>query len=89
MPHNAQYPKNEGEDCSCKGKKESTVLCVEGMSCNHCKASVEKALKGVVGVESVTVDLVTGEVVVTGAFDSDEAVKAVETIGFTAKLKEV
>ena len=65
------------------------VICIEGMSCNHCKASVEKALKGIAGVETVTVDLVTGEAAVTGAFDSDEAVKAVEAIGFTAKLKEV
>ena len=80
---------HEGEDCSCKSENAAVVICVEGMSCNHCKASVEKALKGIVGVETVTVDLVTGEAAVTGAFDSDEAVKAVEAIGFTAKLKEV
>lgn len=79
----------EGEECSCKSEKSSTMLCVEGMSCNHCKASVEKALKSVPGVESVEVDLVTGKVMITGTFNSDEAVKAVEAIGFTAKLKEV
>ncbi|MBR1946741.1 MAG: permease [Bacteroidaceae bacterium] len=80
---------HEGEDCSCKSENAAVVICVEGMSCNHCKASVEKALKGIAGVETVTVDLVTGEAAVTGAFDRDEAVKAVEAIGFTAKLKEV
>lgn len=87
--HNCDCGHCEGEECSCKGEKSSTMLCVEGMSCNHCKASVEKALKSVPGVESVEVELVTGEVTITGTFNSDEAVKAVEAIGFTAKLKEV
>lgn len=32
-------------------------LLVEGMMCNHCKATVEKALSGVPGVTSATVDL--------------------------------
>ena len=32
-------------------------LLVEGMMCNHCKATVEKALSGVPGVTSAVVDL--------------------------------
>lgn len=35
----------------------NTVLQVEGMSCNHCKMSVEKALKTLDGVNNAAVDL--------------------------------
>jgi copper chaperone len=37
---------------------QKTILTVEGMSCNHCKAAVKKALKKIEGVEEVNVDLV-------------------------------
>lgn len=33
------------------------VIKIEGMSCNHCKINVEKALKQVVGVKAVEVSL--------------------------------
>lgn len=35
----------------------NTKLIVEGMSCKHCAARVEKALKEVAGVKSAVVDL--------------------------------
>jgi len=35
----------------------NVVLNVEGMSCNHCKMAVEKALKTLDGVEDASVDL--------------------------------
>ena len=35
-------------------KKE---MMIEGMSCNHCKMRVEKALGEIEGVDNVTVDL--------------------------------
>ena len=61
------------------------VLDVRGMTCNHCKSSVEGALGGLPGVSRVEVDLVTGKVKV--AYDEarvDEAGlrQAVEEIGF-------
>ena len=56
---------------------------VKGMNCNHCKANVEKAIRGVRGVESVTVDLPTGRTTVVGDDISDDEVRAaVESIGF-------
>lgn len=56
---------------------------VKGMNCNHCRTNVEKAIRRVKGVESVTVDLPTGVATVTGEGIDDEAVKkAVESIGF-------
>lgn len=33
------------------------ILRIQGMNCGHCSSSVEKALKAVPGVTSVTVDL--------------------------------
>jgi copper chaperone CopZ len=53
------------------------------MACNHCKASVEKALQGVPGVESVVVDLASGRCVAFGVFDKGQAIEAVEGIGFS------
>lgn len=62
---------------------QSITLKIEGMSCGHCKASVEKALKGVTGVTNATVDLSQHEAVINGAADRSELVKAVEDIGYT------
>lgn len=46
------------------------VISVEGMSCNHCKMSVEKALKTLNGVQDAAVDLGAKTVTV----DYDQAV---------------
>ena len=35
----------------------STIINITGMSCNHCKMAVEKALKAVPGVKEVEVNL--------------------------------
>lgn len=60
-----------------------TVLRVEGMTCMHCKMSVEKALKSVDGVESADVDLMKKEAVVKGSAPRDTLVKAVEDAGYS------
>ena len=68
---------------------ESVIYTIGGMSCNHCKASVEKAIKSLDNVEDVVVDLGKKEAVVKG-HPSDEAVKnAVENIGFDFKGKKL
>ena len=54
--------------------KMQKILEVRGMTCGHCKMSVEGALKGLDGVEAVQVDLETGKVEVT----YDEAKVSVE-----------
>ena len=54
------------------------------MTCNHCRANVEKVIRSVKGVESVSVDLQSGVATVTSDDIDDKAVKeAVESIGFT------
>lgn len=66
------------------GNEMKKVLVVEGMSCGHCKAAVEKALKSVAGVENAVVDLnsKTAEVTLTGEVSGDVLSKAVTDAGY-------
>lgn len=61
------------------------VVYVEGMSCNHCRANVEKAISGLEGAEQVEVDLPTGRAVVHGNVTKEAVRVAVESIGFNLK----
>lgn len=64
----------------------TTVLYIEGMNCNHCKASVEKALNALPGVKA-EVDLAKKEarVVSDGQVTADQLSKAVTDAGFELK----
>lgn len=63
-------------------------LKVEGMSCGHCKASVEKALKGVPGVEKVEVFLQEGRATVEGSAPIDRLIEAVREEGYEARVSQ-
>ena len=60
-------------------------LLVEGMMCNHCKATVEKALSGVPGVTSAVVDLEakTATIALSADVADDALFEAVKAKGFT------
>jgi copper chaperone len=64
-----------------------TELKVEGMTCNHCKASVEKALKRVTGVENAEVNLQEGKAKVYGNVPLEQLVAAVQEEGYTAQIQ--
>lgn len=66
------------------GNDMKKVLKVEGMSCGHCKAAVEKALKAVDGVENAVVDLEkkSAEVTLNKEVANDELTKAVTDAGY-------
>lgn len=66
------------------GKEMKKVLTVEGMSCGHCKAAVEKALKSVDGVENAVVDLSnkTADVTLTKEVSNETLSKAVTDAGY-------
>lgn len=72
-------------------KKEETVnenqvvYRIDGMSCNHCKNSVEKAIKALDNVEDVEVILGKKEAVVTGNPNDEIVKKTVEELGFEFK----
>jgi len=64
-------------------------LRITGMTCGHCLAKVEAALKGLSGVYSAVVDLPDGEAEVD--FDDDrvttaQLIGAVQQAGYGAKL---
>ncbi|HUW63430.1 MAG TPA: copper ion binding protein [Spirochaetia bacterium] len=62
------------------------VLNVEGMSCNHCKMAVEKALSKVPGVSHAAVDLAAKKASVDydpAVATRDLMVKAVEDAGYS------
>lgn len=57
---------------------------IEGMTCGHCTAAVEKALSGVPGVEKVVdVSLATGIATVEGSVAVDALTTAVIDAGYT------
>ena len=60
---------------------------VDGMSCAACQSSVERAVKKVEGVESVSVSLLTSSMTVEGVADVSSIIKAVEKSGYEASLK--
>ena len=60
---------------------------VTGMSCAACQAHVEKAVKGVEGVESCSVSLLTNSMSVTGRAEAAKVIKAVENAGYGASLE--
>ena len=60
---------------------------VDGMSCAACQSSVERAVKKVEGVESVSVSLLTSSMTVEGSVGSNSVIKAVEKAGYKASVK--
>ena len=61
------------------------VVYVEGMSCHHCRANVEKAISALQGAEQVEVDLPTGRAVIRGNLEKEAVREAVESIGFNLR----
>lgn len=59
---------------------------VTGMSCAACSARVEKTVKGIKGVESCSVNLLTNSMTVEGSVSSEKIIKAVKKAGFGAEL---
>ncbi|HCK87250.1 MAG TPA: Cu2+-exporting ATPase, partial [Erysipelotrichaceae bacterium] len=58
----------EGEE-----KKMEKTVRIEGMMCEHCEASVKKALEKIDGIESATASHTAGTAVITLSKDVDEA----------------
>ena len=66
---------------------ETIRLNIEGMSCGHCKAAVENALRGQPGVRAATVDLQAGSAQVEydpSAVSVAQLTDAVAEEGYTA-----
>lgn len=61
---------------------ETNVYKVKGMACPHCQATVEKAVGALPGVDSVVVNLSTGEAVVDGKASAESVKNAIIAAGF-------
>ena len=57
---------------------------ITGMSCAACQAKVEKAVSGLPGVDSCSVNLLTGSMGIEGTASEKEIIKAVEDAGYGA-----
>ena len=66
--------------------QEKIAITVDGMTCSHCKESVESAIYSFSGVASASVDLLTGNVIVVGSGLDETALKEKITAkGFSTK----
>lgn len=66
----------------------SVRLSVSGMTCNHCKAKVEKALRGLSGVYGVSVDIADGSAEIDfddRRVDIEDLITAVRSSGYEAQ----
>ena len=61
---------------------DTLTYSVPGMTCGHCKASIESEVTKVDGVTAVTVDLVAKTVTVTGSGDDGAIRAAIDEAGF-------
>lgn len=59
-----------------------TVIKVEGMMCNHCKARVESVCKAVPGVQDAVVELDKKQVTVKGDANVEAVKKAIADAGY-------
>lgn len=59
---------------------------VEGMSCSACVSAVEKAVKGLDGVENVSVNLLTKSMIIDGNENPECVIKSVEKAGYRAAV---
>ena len=79
-----RHKKNCTEDACIEMEK---IYKIEGLRCNRCKENAEKAIASIEGVESVSIDLASGEAVVKGTFDETSMKKAVESLGFKVTIR--
>ncbi len=71
------------EGCSECSKVDSITVTIEGMTCNHCVASVKSAILEIEGIKEVEVNLQTKTAIVKGKdINLPEIKKAVESRGY-------
>ncbi len=75
-----------------KSKREETkmytkTINIEGMQCNHCKMSIEKALDSIEGIKKVEVSLENknAKIEANNQIDNNKITEVIEEAGFTVK----
>jgi copper chaperone len=65
---------------------ENRTFTVLGMTCGHCKAAVETAIRQVANVRGVSVDLKAGKAIVIGDPPDAAIIAAVKEAGYEALI---
>ena len=81
--HHAQGADNELQPSSTSTNMK--VYHIQGMNCNHCRQSAERAILAVEGVTAATVNLQTQEARVEGTAPAEAICRAVSEVGFTCE----
>jgi copper chaperone CopZ len=78
----------EGTNEMIASVKHTVILKVEGMTCGHCVARVQKALDAAPGVDTARVDLQSGTTEVRFGAETDPAtlIGVIEASGYTARV---
>ncbi len=64
-------------------KMESLKISVKGMTCNHCKANVEKTLSQIKGIQKVEANIANATTIIEGNnINFEEVKKSIEGIGY-------
>ena len=79
-------PTPDGNENIIDGSQDRLSIRVDGMTCSHCRESVESAVYSCSGVESTSVDLLKGLVFVIGSELDESAIKdKIKSRGFSLK----
>lgn len=63
-----------------------TIIKVSGMTCNHCKESVENSIESVKGVKTAVADISSGNVIIDGTgFNLTAIAEKIEAMGYKFK----
>jgi copper chaperone CopZ len=61
------------------------IFNVPDISCQHCKMRINKSLATVKGIQKVDIDVDKKIVDITGNFNKDDAIRAIEESGYKVK----
>lgn len=67
-------------------KEHKQLFLVSGMTCGHCKASVESAIRATDGVQAAQVDLKAGNATVDGTFADAAIIESIQEAGYEAAI---
>lgn len=86
---NLDTSKNEKRYKEDNNMNTKTII-IEGMQCNHCKMSVEKALSSIKGITKIEVSLENKNAIIESEkeIDNNKIKEVIEEAGFKCNLKE-
>ncbi len=74
--------KNKSTQAQNADNGDSVRICIQGMDCGHCAASVEQALNTVKGIDKIKINLNDQSATLEGDFSLEEASDAVRKAGY-------